>query len=290
MYNLAMNLSVGSFLIALLPIVILLPWGHTALAEYTLVLKNGRRITVEAYREEGGMIKFHGLGGEIGIGKDQVQTILKGGESEGRAFGVSRAQSVEAEPTERAPEQIQPTPATTGREPTVAEKAGAPPTAEPRTEADLLAEERAKEEKEYQQKVKEMTEKLKASRARYAIATRGSSGPEPSVVFTDEQIKARTDELTSRVRDLEQSQAGTRYETGIEMPTPVPFAGDAPPLLRPGPVVTRPGADPIPTAYTGKQKELSGLRSDILNLETERQKLIEEMRQKNFDTGSLFLE
>ena len=39
------------------------------------MLKNGRQITVQSYREEGSMIKFTGLGGEIGISKDQVQTI-----------------------------------------------------------------------------------------------------------------------------------------------------------------------------------------------------------------------
>jgi hypothetical protein len=48
-----------------------------ALADYTLILKNGRRITVETYRQEGRMIKFHALGGEIGISKDQIQSIEK---------------------------------------------------------------------------------------------------------------------------------------------------------------------------------------------------------------------
>ena len=48
-------------------------------AEYVLVLKNGRQITVQSYREEGSMIKFQGFGGEIGIAKDQLQAIQKSG-------------------------------------------------------------------------------------------------------------------------------------------------------------------------------------------------------------------
>ena len=41
------------------------------------MLKNGRQITVQSYREEESMIKFQGFGGEIGIAKDQLQTIRK---------------------------------------------------------------------------------------------------------------------------------------------------------------------------------------------------------------------
>src|SRR3989338_11669093 len=57
-------------------------------AQHTLVLKNGRRITVQSYREEGGMIKFPGMGGEIGIKRDQIQSILKAGESETRGMSL----------------------------------------------------------------------------------------------------------------------------------------------------------------------------------------------------------
>ena len=42
-------------------------WCGIADAQYVLVLKNGRQITVQSYREDGTMIKFNGLGGEIGI-------------------------------------------------------------------------------------------------------------------------------------------------------------------------------------------------------------------------------
>jgi hypothetical protein len=45
-----------------------------------------------------------------------------------------------------------------------------------------------------------------------------------------------------------------------------------------------------PPAYSEKQKELSDLRSRIAALESDRDRLIEEMKVKNFDTGSLFLD
>ena len=67
----------GKRLKFLLLAVLLYSWAGPALADYTLVLKNGRRITVQSYREEGRMIKFHGLGGDIGISKDQIQSIEK---------------------------------------------------------------------------------------------------------------------------------------------------------------------------------------------------------------------
>src|SRR3989338_10237411 len=71
-------------------------------AEYTLVLKNGRRITVQSYREEGCMIKFPGMGGEIGIARDQIQSILKAGEPESRGMsiiGLEKAPTLPAAPS-----------------------------------------------------------------------------------------------------------------------------------------------------------------------------------------------
>src|SRR5687768_17723804 len=61
----------------LLTLLSLLYSTSVASADYVLILKNGRRITVQNYREEGSMIRFHGLGGEIAISKDQIQSIRK---------------------------------------------------------------------------------------------------------------------------------------------------------------------------------------------------------------------
>ena len=46
----------------------------------------------------------------------------------------------------------------------------------------------------------------------------------------------------------------------------------------------------VPPRYTERQRMLSELRSQTNQLENQRQSLIDEMRQKGFDTGSLFLE
>jgi hypothetical protein len=43
---------------------------------------------------------------------------------------------------------------------------------------------------------------------------------------------------------------------------------------------------PLPP-YTERQKELSDLRSQTLQLEKDRERLIEEMKQKNFDSAKL---
>jgi hypothetical protein len=227
-----------------------------AFADYTLILKNGRRITVQSYREEGGTIKFQGLGGEIGIEKDQIQAIRKGGEVDPSALDVS---------------QPAPPISVAAKEPAEEEKKSTPPMTEgklPGTKTNP-AEQKAKEEKAYQERIKELTEQIKKLRDRYALETRGTTGPEPTVPMTDREIQARTDDFISRLRDAQYRAQG--LETGGNAGSP-PFSLDAPP------------------AYTEKQKELSDLRNQINQLESQRQSLIDEMRQKGFDTGSLFLE
>src|SRR3990172_1604293 len=229
-------------------------------AEYTLVLKNGRRITVQSYREEGGMIKFPGMGGEIGISREQIQSILKAGEPETRGMsllGTERPSVVP--PTTAREEKIEAghAPVEEAKPGQAQEKALSP--------EEKLAEERAKEEKEYQNKVRQLTDQIKAARDRFSLATRGSTGPEPTLLQSEEAIRARTDDLATRLRDA-----------GLV------------PGLRPG--ATIPGVEaPLPS-YTGKEKDLSDLRNLISQFDKERERLIQEMRQKGFGTGSLFLE
>src|SRR5258705_2217481 len=76
-------------------------WAGVAQAQYLLVLKNGRQIHVQSYRDDGSMIKFSGLGGEIAISKDQVQTIRRAEEGDRL---VSPSLSVNQAPTTVAPE------------------------------------------------------------------------------------------------------------------------------------------------------------------------------------------
>src|SRR5262249_13353104 len=121
-------------------------WTVSVLADYTLVLNNGRRITVQTYREEDGMIKFHGLGGEIGIEKSQIQSIRN------------------ADPGELALEQTQ---------------LQGPVAISQAPERTLTPEEqKVKEEKEYQQKLLEVTSRLKEVRDRYSEMIRGTTSPE----------------------------------------------------------------------------------------------------------------
>ncbi|MFQ5902346.1 MAG: hypothetical protein ACE5JO_01520 [Candidatus Binatia bacterium] len=275
----------------LLSLAFLFWWSGPLSAEYTLVLKNGRRITVQSYREEGGMIKFYGLGGEIGIARDQIQSILKAG-GKGRGMVFPGVKETPARPSGASQEKKKVASPGPGGKAKVKGKKERPAEAKEKVliPEEKLAEERSKEEEEYQKRVREITEQIKAVRDRYALATRGSSGPEPSLLNSQEAIRARTDDLISRLRDAQHNPAGPSDAGGIKLSTPSSFAG-APPTtieLRPGEVIPRVDA-PLPR-YTGKQKELSELRNQIIQLQKKRERLIQEMRQKNFDTGSLFLE
>jgi len=230
-------------------------WTGVAQAQYLLVLKNGRQIHVQSYRDDGSMIKFSGLGGEIAISKNQVQTIRRA--EEGDRLG-SLSLSVNQVPTTVAPEPPpRPTKAPDVKPPSVSAGDG------------QLAKKRAEEEKAYQEKVKELTEQLKSLRERYSMMTRGTKGSEPSFFTTEEAFKGHQDDLLSRLRDAQNRAQG--LPTGSAATSP-PFSLDAPP------------------PYTEKEKELSDLRTRIAQVENDRQKMIDEMKAKNFETGSLFLD
>ena len=227
-----------------------------AQAQYVLVLKNGRQITVQSYREEGSMVKFSGMGGEIAIAKDQIQTVRRASEAD-----WSRAPSLAVD---------QPTLATPPPPPSTTDKPEGVKPAEPTTTTeDPIARNRAEEEKLYQDKVKELTEQLKESRERYSLLTRGNKDPEPGFLSTEEAIRGHQEDLLSRLRDAQYKAQGLPRGSNTTSP---PFSLDAPP------------------AYSERQKQLSDLRARITELEKNRERLIEEMREKKFETGSLFLD
>lgn len=240
------------------------------------------------------MIKFYGLGGEIGIAKDQIQSILKAGEIQGRGMVLPGGEGSAVGPREAMQEEkkvASPPPEIESQDEGKKQVSTEPKESE-LTPEERLAAERAKEEKEYQRRVKELTEQMKATMDRYSLATRGSSGPEPSLLNTEEARRARTDDLVSRLRDKQYNPAGPSDAGGVRLSTPSPFTGGPPTTteLNPSQVKPNPTVDtPLP-AYTGKEKDLSELRNQINQLQRERERLIQEMRQKNFDTGSLFLE
>lgn len=231
-------------------------WVGLVEAQHVIVLKNGRQISVQSYRIEGTMIKFTGLGGEIAISKDQIEAI--------RPAAPADQSTPPSLVLDRLPTAPAKAPAAPESKPSPA-KAG-PPMEKP---AEHLARQRAEEEKAYVQKVKELTEQLRQARDQYSLATRGNKGPDPFIFTSEEAFRGQQDDLLSRLRDSQNRAQG--LETGSAAKSP-PFALDPPP------------------AYTEKQKELSDLRSRMNQLETERQRLLDEMKAKNFDSGALNLE
>ncbi|MGH7774106.1 MAG: hypothetical protein ACREQA_17925 [Candidatus Binatia bacterium] len=272
-----------------LSVVALFCWSGPLFAEYTLLLKNGRRITVQSYREEGGMIKFYGFGGEIGITKDQIQSIVKAGVSvEGRGVVLSGDEDSRALPTEASQGEKEMAGPGSAEE---AQDKKSSAEAKEKTPEEQLAEEKAKEEKEYQGRLKELTEQIKEVKDRYSTTTRGSSSSEPSLLNTEEAIRARQEDLNSRLRDAQYNPAGPSDADGVNLKTHSPFTGAPPTIIEqlPGGVAPPRVDTPLPD-YTARERELSDLRNQMNQLQNERERLIQEMKQKNLDTGSLFLE
>jgi len=160
------------------------------MADYTLVLKNGRRITAQSYREEGLTIKIPVLGGEVGIPKDQIQTILKAGETGQRGLsitdlGASRHKANVSSPV--------PSPAQSGE--------AIEQSASEETKPGVSAE----EEKEYQERLAEVNAKLEAAQQAFLRATQGGDG------FSDvskEGLRGWTSDFGSRIRDSQKVPGG----------------------------------------------------------------------------------
>src|SRR5258705_8451879 len=260
------------WLVLLAAAVILAP--AAASAQYTLVLKNGRRMTVQAYREEGQLIKFYGIGGDISLPRDQVESILRAGETEGRSLDLrGPAQSEAADTDAKRAGAIGP-----DRKPGAGE--GADPAA---------LDPKAQEEKEYRQKLEEITERLKMVQDSYLNATRGNSAPDPTLLTNEDQIRARNEDLTSRLRDAQHASGPPPDAGPLKLLTPSPFTGVPPDTTEFRPSAGPPAVGPPPPPYTPKEKELSDLRSQLNQLTKERERLIEEIKQKGLETGSLFV-
>jgi len=201
-------------------------------ADYTLILKNGRTITVKAYREEGGMIIFTSHGGKIRIAREEVESIIPAVERVETRRALPPVEGAPGVPAEAGLEEDKM--ARPGKEQAIEDKKEGPLATKEKvlTPEEIRAEERAKEEKEYQKKVREITERIKVIRARYAVAIKGNSDPENRLISLEEAA-------------------------GL---------------------------------FADKGGKLSGLRKQTFRLTNERERLIQEMRQQNFDTASLFLE
>lgn len=242
-----------------------------AFAQYTVVLKNGRRITTQSYREEGDAIKIQGLGGEIALPRDQVKSILRGEEGQARGLDL-RDRS--------AGNEVQP------NAPAAALNDGKPPSeAAPPPE-----DEKTKEENEYRKKVQDVTEQLKAAQNNYFTASRGDSSPDPSVPLNDDAIRRRTDDLNARLRDTQNSPSGVPDGGPLRIESPSPFTGQPPTVTEIPPGNVPPSVTPPPPGYTQTEQQMSDLRNRMSELTKQREQLIDEMKQKNLETGNLFLQ
>ncbi len=225
-------------------------WTGILFANYTIVLKNGRRITVKSYREEGEMIKVRGMGGEFGIAKDQIESIITPGADEERGMVVPDSNRIQPTVTSQQASKSSP-PRDSGKvsEGEVQDKRVAAPPA------------KGAEEAEYLRRIKEKTDQLKQLTDRYSVATRGSSGPQPGLLEGQEAIRGRTADLQSRLKDAQRSRAAGA-------------SGGVPRVNVP------------PPAYSAKEKELSELRKQMVQTEKERDALIQKIQQKNFGSAS----
>ncbi|HEY1372129.1 MAG TPA: hypothetical protein VGH50_06640 [Candidatus Binatia bacterium] len=246
-----------------------------AFAQYTVVLKNGRRITTQSYREEGNAIKIDGLGGEIALPRDQVQTILRGEEGQARGLDLrersSASQASPSAPTAAPAETTAPGRSSTEGLPTPED-------------------EKKQEENDYRKKVQDLTEELKAAQNNYFTASRGSASPEPSVITNDDAMRRRTDDLNARLRDAQQNPGGGADGGPVRLESPSPFVGQPPVITEIPPGNVPPTVNPPPPGYTSSEQQLSDLRNRMTDLTKQREQLIEEMKQKNLDTANMFLQ
>jgi hypothetical protein len=228
-------------------------------AEYTLILKNGRRITVQSYREEKGLVKFNGLGGEIGISKEQIQDIRKGGT---------------AAPGDLNLTEVEPPPPAVGDSRNAAEEG-----ASAKTPAD---EERAREEREYQAQLKDLNDRLKAAQDHYLESVRGSATPEPMQMITEDQVRARQDDVSARFKDAQNNPSDP---ASVKLLNPSPFTSLPPTVTEVQPEGRTVSPYEPPQTLTAREQELLNQRNQTVELERQRERLLNEMKQKKFNTG-----
>ena len=152
-------------------------------AQAILVLKNGRQITVQSYREDGSSIKFNGLGGEIAIPKDQIQEIQKAGKTDRPGLSITEMESA-ARRAPAAPQKSTPPPASSGET-----KIG--------PDQD--------EAKEYQKRLADVTFKLETAKQDYFTATQGGGTAEN---VSKDGLLSWTMDFASRIHDSQKVPGG----------------------------------------------------------------------------------
>jgi len=265
-------------------------------ADYTIVLENGRRITVKNYWEESGMVKFHGLGGEIGITRQQIQSIAQATETEPQGIVIAMIKN--------SPMVITPTVNLLASGEDVAETPPSPNVRQFEVE-DQLA-------REYQGTYRDLAQQIESRRELRWLITRGTTSPDPILLNSVRVINARIDDLLSRVKDAQVDPARSRGTGIVNLEVGSPFGGGRMIMgLRhggkfiPGRVTTyrvdvaRPGKVGFPDRvsrrpghvllpeYTYRQRELSELRNQLINLYDQRKQLVQDMKDRGIFTGSI---
>ena len=182
----------------LLGIVVLFGSSAPVAADFILTLKNGHTVQVEAFSENQREIIFSSYGGEIRIAKEDVQSITPAVGGTTSRLAPPQGDIAPVEPSQAVPgeEKL----ALPGQKPKIENAMHKPLDTGGKvlTPEEITAAERSEEEKQYRLKVKEVTARLKAKRNQFAVATRRTPGPNPSILDSPEAIRARTADLNSR--------------------------------------------------------------------------------------------
>lgn len=163
----------------------LIGWVDAAEGQFVVVLKNGRQLTVPAYRDEGSTVKIFGLGGELVIPKDQIASISKVEESPRQGLNLIELESAARQ--EKA-QKSAPIGAAT-KDSAVSD--GTKPDTDEKTK--------------YYKRLFEVTQKLEAAKEEYFKETQGGG---TSSNVSREGLAAWTMDLASRIHDSQKIRGG----------------------------------------------------------------------------------
>ena len=127
-----------------------------------------------------------------------------------------------------------------------------------------------------------LNEQLKAAQDRYSEAIRGTTSADPTQLVTEEQINARQDDAVARFKD---AQNNPSEPAPVKLLTPSPFTSIPWEVTEVQPTGRTVSPYEAPQTFTDNQKELLDLRNQVLEIEKEQERLINEMKQKNLFTG-----
>jgi hypothetical protein len=184
-------------------------WAGVVNAQYVIVLKNGRQLTVQSYREEGSTVKIQGLGGELGIPKEQIQSISKAGQNDRPGLNLNSLENA----SRSAPVAAKPSAGTPAKRPNDVSA----------DSIDTNSSVNAEEEKEYRRKLAEVTQKLESARKRYLEA---SSAGNTGAKFEKEGIRSWTADLAARIQDSQKAGGGPA-STPLAWTFPAPYTPKA---------------------------------------------------------------